>query len=73
MNHSSIEQLYYSLNQREKYTLQLRRQEFERNNNVRFVNLESYVNHLAIEVIDREKNGEFLPRSPEEAIAGYHF
>jgi len=73
MKNSTIEQIYYSLNEYERYELQARRQEFERNNNIRFVNLESYVNHLALKVVDREKNGEFLPRSPEEAIAGYHF
>jgi len=73
MKNSTIKQIYYSLSEREKCELQARRQEFERNNNIRFVNLESYVNHLALEVVDREKNGEFLPRSPEEAIAGYHF
>ena len=73
MKQSTIEQLYYSLSEHEKYSLQVRRQEYERSNNIRFVNLESYVNHLALEVVDRERNGEFLPRSPEEAIAGYHF
>lgn len=73
MKNSTIEQIYYSLSEHEKYELQARRQEFERNNNIRFVNLESYVNHLALEVVDREKSGEFLPRSPEEAVAGYHF
>ena len=73
MKNSTIKQIYYSLSEVEKYELQTRRQEFERNNNIRFFNLESYVNQLAFEVVDREKNGEFLPRSPKEAIAGYHF
>ncbi|MCU7837141.1 MAG: hypothetical protein KZQ83_18090 [gamma proteobacterium symbiont of Taylorina sp.] len=72
MTHSTIEQLYYSLNGQEKYLLQVRRQEFERQNNIIFINLESYVNHLALEVVNRERCGEFLPRSIEEAKAGHH-
>jgi len=72
MTNSTIEQLYYSLNEQEKYLLQVRRQAFEQHNNIRFITLESYVNHLALEVVIRERNGEFLPRSAEEAIAGHH-
>lgn len=73
MKHSTLEKIYYSLNEHEKYSLQVRRQEFEGSNNIRFINLESYVNHLALEIVDRERNSEFLPRSEEEAIAGYPF
>ena len=71
MKQSTIEQLYYSLSEQEKYSLQVRRQEYERSNNIRFVNLESYVNHLALAVINRERRGEFVPRSIEEAQVGH--
>ena len=73
MKRTTIKQLYYSLNQQEKYLLQVQRQEFERCNNIRFVNLESYVkHHLALEIIDRQRKGEFVPRSIEETRAGHY-
>ncbi len=72
MKHTAIKQLYYSLNQQEKYLLQVQRQEFEHCNNIRFVNLESYVKHLALEIIDRQRKGEFVPHSIEETRAGHY-
>ena len=72
MKYAEIKKLYYSLSNEEKYLLQLRRQDFELNQNVKFVNLESYVNHLALEVINRQRRGEFVPRNKKGAQAGHY-
>ncbi|MCU7940087.1 MAG: hypothetical protein KZQ64_05135 [gamma proteobacterium symbiont of Bathyaustriella thionipta] len=71
MKYDHIKILCQSLNHYEKAILQQSRDDFEHSKNVRFTNLESYINHLASAVIEKQHRGEFVPRSLKEAQAGY--
>lgn len=70
MKNYGISIIYSSLSQYEKYMLQIRRQEAELIYGIKFPDLEAYISHLAKEVIARQRRGEFVPRTPEEALAG---
>ena len=72
MNTPSIKTLYQSLDEFEKSLLQEQREIFEQQQSIRFLNLEAYLSHLATKVINRKIQGEFVPRSMEEARAGYY-
>ncbi|MCU7801027.1 MAG: hypothetical protein KZQ70_13045 [gamma proteobacterium symbiont of Lucinoma myriamae] len=71
MKQAYIKMLFASLDPYEKKILQQSRNDFEHIENIRFTNLESYINHLARAVIERQHSGEFVPRSQEEAQAGH--
>lgn len=71
MKQAYIKTLYASFDPYEKKILQQSRNDFEHTENIRFTNLESYINHLARAVIERQHSGEFVPRSQEEAQAVY--
>jgi hypothetical protein len=71
MKQAYIKTLYASFDPYEKKILQQSRNDFEHTENIRFTNLESYINHLARAVIERQHSGEFVPRSLKEAQAGY--
>ena len=70
MTMTSLRTLYHSLDEFEKNLLQQQRREIEQNQNIRFTNIESYLFYLAQQIINRQRNGEFMPRNIEEARAG---
>ena len=72
MKHQELQVLYHSLDPYEINILQQSRDDFERIENIRFTNLQAYVGHLAMTVIDKQCRGEFVPRSIEEARAANH-
>lgn len=72
MEYTDLLTIYHTLTQYEKNVLQQSKEEFERLENVRFTNLYAYMNHLAMSVKARQSKGEFVPRSMEEAQAGYY-
>ena len=73
MTMSSLRTLYHSLDEFEKSLIQQQRQEMERNQNIRFTNIESYLFYLAQQIINRQHNGEFVPRNIDEARSGNYF
>ncbi|MFK5986049.1 MAG: hypothetical protein QM479_11575 [Pseudomonadota bacterium] len=46
-----LREIYNSFSAYEKYQLQLKRKIYEKQQGIRFLNLESYVNHLALEAV----------------------
>lgn len=72
MNIKAIKNLYHSLDDFERNILQQQRKELEEKQNIRFTNMESYLLHLAEQIITRQHNGEFIPRTIEEARSGYY-
>ena len=72
MKQKELQALYQSLDQYEINILRNRMDDFERTENIRFTNLQAYINHLAIEVRERQYKGEFVPRNMMEAQAGYY-
>jgi len=52
--------------------LQQSKIEFERSQKIRFINLQSYINHLVHSINKKLDEGQFVPRSIEEARAGYY-
>jgi len=55
-NINAIREIYNSFTSFEKSQLQQKRQIFEREEGIKFLNLESYVNYLALEVMNKEKS-----------------
>jgi|GEM_PF-3018166 len=54
-NINAIREIYNSFTSFEKSQLQQKRQLLEQREGLKFLNLESYVNYLALEVINKEK------------------
>ncbi|GEM_PF-5740650 len=67
MTASKIGTIYQSLNSFEKQQLQQSRLAFEARHNLHFINLQAYIRYLAREVMRRQQQGEFMPRSQQEA------
>jgi len=55
-NINAIKEIYKSFTSYEKSELQQKRRIYEKEEGIRFLNLESYVNHLALEVMNKEKS-----------------
>lgn len=72
MKQDPIQSLCKSFSYDEISLLEQLRQDFEMEHSVQFVNLEAYVTHLAKQVIQRQQQGEFVPRSLEEAKVGHY-
>ena len=72
MKNAELKNLYQSLSLEEKNILQQLRNDFEHSENIKFVNLESYLYLLASNVIAKQRRGEFVPKNIEEAQAGYY-
>ncbi len=72
MKQEGLQILYSSFNQFEMNLLQQRMDDFESNKNIRFTSLDAYINHLAVSVREKQRNGEFIPRNVEESKAGYY-
>lgn len=54
-NLDAIREIYKSFTGYEKSQLQQKRRLFEQQEGIKFLNLEAYVNYLALEVINKEK------------------
>jgi hypothetical protein len=50
-NIEKLRAIYNSFSGYEKYQLQMKRKLYEKQHGIRFLNLESYVNHLAMETV----------------------
>ncbi len=46
-----LREIFNSFSAYEKYQLQLKRKKYEKQHGIKFLNLESYVNYLAIEAV----------------------
>ncbi len=57
-----LKEIYNSFSAYEKYQLQVKRKAFEKQQNIRFLNLESYVNHLAMEAVLDKNNIEKISK-----------
>jgi len=55
-NINAIKEIYKSFTSYEKSELQQKRRIYEKEEGIRFLNLESYVNYLALEVMNKEKS-----------------
>ena len=53
-----LREIYNSFSAYEKYQLQLKRKIFEKQQGIRFLNLESYVNYLAMEAVIHQPDTE---------------
>ena len=49
-----LRDIYNSFSGYEKYQLQIKQKIFEKQSGIRFLNLESYVNHLAMETLEQQ-------------------
>ncbi|MCW8932874.1 MAG: hypothetical protein OQL19_21865 [Gammaproteobacteria bacterium] len=72
MKQQELQAIYQSLDDYELKILQQSKEDFELSENIRFTNLQAYINHLALSVREKQLNGEFVPRNHEEAQAGYY-
>jgi len=70
MKQTELQQLYHSLDHYQIKMLQHSMDNLERTEKIRFINLQAYINHLALAVRMRQHKGEFIPRNLEEAQAG---
>jgi hypothetical protein len=66
-NIKKLREIYNSFSDYEKYQLQLKRKLYEKQHNIRFLNLESYVNFLATEVIFKQPTEKLM----ENKVSGY--
>jgi hypothetical protein len=53
-----LREIYNSFSAYEKYQLQLKRKIYEKQQGIRFLNLESYVNYLAMEAVIHQPDTE---------------
>ncbi|WP_198264466.1 hypothetical protein [sulfur-oxidizing endosymbiont of Gigantopelta aegis] len=70
MKNKELQALFRSLDNYEIDCLKQSQKVFEIDTNIRFTSVQAYMNHLAMMVIDRQNNGEFVPRHIDEARAG---
>jgi hypothetical protein len=70
MKQQKLQALFMSLSDYEKDWLEQSRKAFEQEYQIRFTTMQAYVNHLAINVVERKLKGEFVPRHIDEARAG---
>jgi hypothetical protein len=66
-NIDKLREIYNSFSDYEKYQLQVKRKLYEKQHSIRFLNLESYVNFLATEVIYKQP----AEKQAEHEISGY--
>jgi len=57
-NLEKLRDIYNSFSGYEKYQLQIKRKTYEKQYGIRFLNLESYVNHLAMETLEQQAEAE---------------
>jgi hypothetical protein len=57
-NIQKLRDIYNSFSGYEKHQLQIKRKSFEKQQGIRFLNLESYVNHLAMETLEQRADTE---------------
>jgi hypothetical protein len=67
---SQLKSIFDQLDKFEKKILLQQMQLTEIEENLRFINIAAYLDFLARQIIARQNNGEFVPRSLEEAQAG---
>ncbi len=66
-NINKLREIYNSFSDYEKYQLQVKRKLYEKQHSIRFLNLESYVNFLATEVIFKQPDEKQI----EHKVSGY--
>ncbi len=72
MNNRELQVLYRSLDQYERSMLKQSMRHFEENKQIQFINLQAYLDYLAIAVTNRQNKGEFVPHNIKEAQAGQY-
>jgi hypothetical protein len=70
MKPKKMQALFMSLSTYEKNCLEQSKKVFEQENNIQFTTMQAYVDHLAMAVVVKKMNGEFVPRHIDEARAG---
>ncbi len=72
MNNRELQVLYHSLDEYELDILRQSKRNVEENKQIKFINLQAYLDYLAMAVIKRQNRGEFVPHNIQEAQAGQY-
>lgn len=70
MKQRELLEIYQSLDQFELNILQCSREQLEQSKKIRFANLQAYIGHLSMSIMEQQSEGKFVPRNIHEAQAG---